>query len=84
MSLFLSILYHCRFLFYTDSILCVFLPDGVFLPCNYGLDFDISLCENSINQSIKYEDTYFARNTRAAAHAIRMIEAMLGEPFRRI
>ena len=25
-----------------------FLPDGVFIPCDHGLDF----CENSINQSI--------------------------------
>ena len=67
-----------------ENTLYVCLPDGVFLPCDHGLDFDINLCENSINQSIKYENTYFARNTRAAAHAKRMIEAMLGEPFRRI
>ena len=26
------------------------LPDGVFLPCDHGLNFDISLCENSINE----------------------------------
>ena len=25
-----------------------FLPDGVFLPCDHGLDYDISLCEDSI------------------------------------
>ena len=31
-----------------------FFPDGVFLliPCDHGLDFDVSLCENSIYQSI--------------------------------
>ena len=32
-----------------------FLPDGVFLSCDHGLDFFTSayfLCENSINQSI--------------------------------
>ena len=36
------------------STLYVFLPDGVFLSCDHGLDFDISLlCESSIkNQSI--------------------------------
>ena len=27
------------------------LPDGTFLPRDHGLDSDISLCENSINQS---------------------------------
>ena len=26
------------------------LPDRVFLPCDHGLDFDISLCDNSINK----------------------------------
>ena len=30
-----------------------FLPSGVFLPCDHGLDFDISLlCENPFNQAI--------------------------------
>ena len=29
-----------------------YYPDGVFLPCDHGLDFDISLlCENLINRS---------------------------------
>ena len=28
-----------------------FLLDGVYLPCDHGLDIYISLCENSINQS---------------------------------
>ena len=28
------------------------LPNCVFLPCDHGLEFYISLCENSINQSI--------------------------------
>ena len=23
-----------------------FLPDGVFLPCGHGMDFDMSLCAN--------------------------------------
>ena len=46
-------LYHFRFLFvwrvtsYALSFRMVF-----FLPCDHGLDFDISLCENSTNQSI--------------------------------
>ena len=26
-----------------------------FLPCDHGLDFEIGLCENSINQSINHE-----------------------------
>ena len=30
-----------------ESTLYIFLPDGVFLPCDHGLDSDISLCENS-------------------------------------
>ena len=43
------------FLFlWKNTFLNVFFPDGVFLPCDYELDFDISLCENSINQSINY------------------------------
>ena len=29
----------------------VFLPDGVFLPCDQGLDFNINLYGNSINQN---------------------------------
>ena len=35
-----------------ESTLYVFLPDGVFLPCDHGLNLDISSCENSINQSV--------------------------------
>ena len=35
-----------------ESMLYVLLPGGIFLPCDHGLDFDISLCESSIN-SIK-------------------------------
>ena len=34
-----------------ESTLYVFLLDSVFLPCGHGLNFDISICENSINQS---------------------------------
>ena len=34
-----------------ESTLYVFLPDSVFLPCGHGLNFDNSLCEDSINQS---------------------------------
>ena len=30
-------------------------PDGGFLPCDHGLGFEISLCENSINQLIKVQ-----------------------------
>ena len=33
-----------------EITLYVFLPNGVFLPCDHGLDFGISLlCWNSIN-----------------------------------
>ena len=46
-SLFPSILCHSPFPLCMESTLYVFLPDGAFLPCNHGLDFDISLCENS-------------------------------------
>ena len=60
----LFFLFHCRFLFipYDDQstlYVCPFWnlnasrPEYMHLPCNHGLDFDISLilCENSINQS---------------------------------
>ena len=40
------------FRFYMGSTLYVFLPVGVCLPCDHGLDFDIMLRENSINQSV--------------------------------
>ena len=30
-----------------------FFPIDVFPPCDHGLVFDISLCENSIQKSIK-------------------------------
>ena len=42
MSLFPSIfLYHFRFLFVwtIEYVVRSFLPDGVFLPCDHGLDF---------------------------------------------
>ena len=29
-----------------------------FLPCDHGLNFDISLCENSINHSIKDKNSW--------------------------
>ena len=62
MSLFSSVLYHCRFLFILniikmESTLYVLLPDDIFLPCDHGLDFDISLrarvCEKSIKNQIQ-------------------------------
>ena len=31
-----------------ESTLYVFLPNCVFLACDHGLDFDITLCENSM------------------------------------
>ena len=39
------------FRFYMDSTLRVFLPIVDGLLCAHGLDFDISLCDNSINQT---------------------------------
>ena len=32
-------LYHYRVLLYGAYVVCFFLPDGVFLPCDHGLDF---------------------------------------------
>ena len=50
MSLFPSIMYHGRFIFvWNIKYLVRFLSVGVCLPCDHGLDFDISLCKNSIN-----------------------------------
>ena len=40
--------------FYGEYVVRFSLPGGVFLPCDHGLDFDISLCETSISQSIVY------------------------------
>ena len=41
------------FHFFMESTLYVFVPTTVCLPCNHGLDFDVSLCDNLINQSIE-------------------------------
>ena len=46
--------YPFRFLFVWRVRRTFFLPNGVFLPCDHGLDFWHQLsCENSINQSVK-------------------------------
>ena len=34
-----------------DNTLYIFLPVAFCLLCDHGLDFDTSLCDNSINQS---------------------------------
>ena len=39
MSLFPSILYHSRFLSIGEYVVRFSLPDGIFLPCDHGLDF---------------------------------------------
>ena len=41
--------YYCfLFLFVSRGLVVRFpFPDGVFLPCGHGLDFDTSFCENS-------------------------------------
>ena len=41
------------FSFYGEDVVRFSLPDGVFLPCDHGMDFYNSLCENSFNQPIK-------------------------------
>ena len=57
---FSSILYHCHFLFRMESTLYVSPPDGVFLPRDHGLYFDISYVRiQSINQSINHRCRYF-------------------------
>ena len=58
MSLFPSIFCTISaFSLYGEYVVRSFLPDGVFLPCDHGLDFFyISLCDNSINQSIIVEE----------------------------
>ena len=38
-----------------ESTLNVCFPYVFFLPCDHGLGFDVSLWENSINQSIMVE-----------------------------
>ena len=43
------------FFFFMESTLYVLVPATVYLPCDHGLDFDISLCDSSINQSINQE-----------------------------
>ena len=53
--------HHCRFLFillYGEYVVRFPLPDGIFLPCDYGLDFFTSAYVriqsiNSINQSLQ-------------------------------
>ena len=40
------------FSLYGEYVVRSFLPNGVFLPCDQGLDFDTSLCDYSINRSI--------------------------------
>ena len=53
MSLFPSIFCTISaFSLYGEYVVRSFFPNGVFLPCDHGLDFDITLCVNSIN-SIK-------------------------------
>ena len=53
-------LYRCRFLC-MESTLYVLLPNGVFLSCDHGMDFGISLlCDKSTNEIFIYitgEDT---------------------------
>ena len=41
-----------------ESALYVFLPVTVCLPRDHGMDFDISLCDNSIKQSINQEESW--------------------------
>ena len=55
MSLFPSIFFSTisAFSMYGEYVVRSFLLSGAFLPCDHGLDVDISLlCENSTNQPI--------------------------------
>ena len=53
--LFRVLLYHyiAVFSLYGEYAVRSFLPGGVFLPRDHGLDFNISLCENSIDQTFE-------------------------------
>ena len=42
-----------------ESTLYVFLPDGVFPPCDHGLGFDNYLFDNSGNQSTEDDPKHF-------------------------
>ena len=55
-----SIAYY-RFRFCMEGTLYVLLPDRCFLPCNHGLEFDVRLGQNSVNQSINQSKTVTAR-----------------------
>ena len=47
------------FSLYGEYVVCSLLPNGVLLPCDHGLDFDISLLrKNSINQSIVQQQQF--------------------------
>ena len=48
------------FLFCMESTLCVFLPDGIFLPCHHGLDFDISFCEDSVKKLCERKEKIYS------------------------
>ena len=51
MSLFPSIFcIIAAFSLYGEYVVRSFLPNGVFLRCDHGLDFDISLCDNKKNK----------------------------------
>ena len=59
MSFFPSICFSITaFSLYGEYVVCSFLPDGVFLPCDHGLDFlhqlmrEFNQFNQSINQSI--------------------------------
>ena len=50
---------------YGEYVVRFFLPGGVLLPCDHGLDVSISLCENSINQPIKTVSYHTAQSRTA-------------------
>ena len=45
-----------------ESMLYVFFPDNVFLPCARGLDFDISLCGNEIRWLVMNRMAHILKN----------------------
>ena len=56
------------FSLYGEYVVRSFLPNGVFLPCDHGLDFEISLCENSINQYYFFLSSEVANNIRSTVY----------------
>ena len=58
--------------------------DGVFLPCDHGLELDISICENYINQyrySIRHRAEVLCVITNNRVTAVKSITCMDNSSF---